>query len=114
MIQITPNEQRVWNRLKNSEEKYRSLYLLQKQQTDSLHKMTFLQTEIQHDQGKFIGTLQEEVRISKRNEADCVQDNLRLTEANTRLSKKAKGRLKTILIAIPIAFGAGYVLGTTR
>lgn len=111
MIKVTPNEQRVWNRLKNSEEKYRSLYDVKKIEVDSLNKKVDLQYKANTSLVELVKLQQDENILLRKENVNLTDQNKELTLDRDKYKVKTKKRTKALLIAIPISFGTGYLFG---
>lgn len=103
MTIINPDEARVWNRLKNSEEKYRSLYHEKSRLTDSLNAQINYQKELSSKQYD-LEILQQKENIALRKEL------ISLTEERDKYKLKAKRRLKAAFLGIPIGIGLGLLI----
>ena len=110
MIKVTPNEQRVWNRLKNSEEKYRSLYDVKKIEVDSLNKKVDLQYKANTSLIELVKLQQDENILLRKENVNLTDKNKELTLDRDKYKLKTKKRTKALLIAIPISLGTGYIL----
>lgn len=110
LIKVTPNEQRVWNRLKNSEQKYRSLYDVKKIEIDSLNKKIDLQDKANTSLIELVTLQQDENILLRKENVNLTDKNKELTLDRDKYKLKTKKRTKALLIAIPISLGTGYIL----